>query len=141
GRPVDRRAQSGTYPLPRLPSLFIPPVRACERWHVTPGTWGSSKALTQILSFAPRMRNVVDTQPISSACRRPTALPSSTTKSIQPHLCSPIPSPPQRPLIALLHHYSARLRLHLCHLKLRVRVGLLRACASSAVRLPTRAAP
>src|SRR5262245_38666996 len=120
---------------------FMPPVRACERWHVTPGTWGSSKALTQILSLAPRRRNVVDTQPISSACRRPTALPSSTTKSIQPQLCLTIPSPPQPPLIARPPHCCARLRIYLRHLKLRVRVGLLRACASSAVRLPTRAAP
>src|SRR4030095_12274521 len=62
---------------------FIPPVRACERGHVAPGAWESSKALTQILSLAPRTRNVVETQPMSSACSHPTAPPRSTTQSIQ----------------------------------------------------------
>src|SRR5215216_4348260 len=66
---------------PNVP--FTPPVRAWERWHVTPGTFGSSKALTQILSFAPSIWNVVETQPMSSAWRPPTAPPSSTTTSIQ----------------------------------------------------------
>src|SRR5262249_15743165 len=75
--------------------------RACERWHVTPGTWGSSKALTQILSFAPRTRNVVDTQPMSSACSRPTAPLRSTTQSIQSHLYPCISCPPARLLRSL----------------------------------------
>src|SRR5262245_62195647 len=80
---------------------FIPPVRACERWQVTPGTFGSSKALTQILSFAPRMRNVVETQPMSSASRRPTTPPSSTTKTNPTLRSLRIPSPP--------HIYGQRL--------------------------------
>ena len=42
---------------PTLP--FTPPVRAWERYrHTTPGASGSSKALTQILSFAPRIETL-----------------------------------------------------------------------------------
>src|SRR2546428_11849969 len=65
----DRSSATPTVP-------FIPPVRAWERWHVTPGTLGSSKALTQILSLAPRTRNVVDTQPGPAVAfeQKPTAL-------------------------------------------------------------------
>src|SRR5262245_35339650 len=78
--------------IPTVP--FIPPVRAWERWQVTPGTFGSSKALTQILSFAPKMRNVVETQPISSAPRCPTTPPSSTTMTSPTPRSPRIPSPP-----------------------------------------------
>ena len=52
--------------IPTLP--FMPPVRACERWHATPGTSGSSKALTQILSFAPR--NACSASPDDDATMR-----------------------------------------------------------------------
>src|SRR5262249_29207547 len=54
---IEKRERSSA--TPKVP--LSPPVRACERWHVTPGTLGSSKALTQIWSFAPTMRNVVAT--------------------------------------------------------------------------------
>ena len=44
-----------------------PPVRAWLIWQATPGTFGSSNALTQTLSLRPSSRNVVLTQAISSA--------------------------------------------------------------------------
>ena len=59
---MENRDRSSATPIVPL----NPPVRACDRWHVTPGTLGSSKALTQILSSA-HTRQVVLTQPISSA--------------------------------------------------------------------------
>ncbi len=44
-----------------------PPLRACEMKQVTPGTLGSSKPLTQTLSFGESRLNVVLTQARSSA--------------------------------------------------------------------------
>src|SRR6266851_4871436 len=48
-----------------------PPLRACEMWQVTPGTFGSSKSLTQTLSFGDKRLNVVLMQPRSSALAVP----------------------------------------------------------------------
>src|SRR5262245_28395920 len=44
-----------------------PPLRAWEMWQTTPGTSGSSKSLTQTLSFGESRLKVVLMQPISSA--------------------------------------------------------------------------
>src|SRR6476659_9612978 len=44
-----------------------PPFRACEMKQVMPGTFSSSKLLTQTLSFGDRRLKVVLTQPTSSA--------------------------------------------------------------------------
>ena len=48
-----------------------PPVRAWLTWQATPGTFGSSKALMQTLSFLPMNRKVVLTQGKSSALVAP----------------------------------------------------------------------
>src|SRR5579872_4206456 len=56
-----------------------PPLRACEMWHATPGTLGSSKSLTHTLSLGESRLNVVLTQPSSSAFAAPHAATSSTT--------------------------------------------------------------
>src|SRR5579862_1235564 len=48
-----------------------PPLRACEMWQATPGTLGSSKSLTQTLSFGESRLKVVLTQPMSSARAEP----------------------------------------------------------------------
>src|ERR1700723_4375860 len=45
-----------------------PPFRACEMWHATPGTCGSSKTLTHTLSLGDNKLNVVLTQSRSVAC-------------------------------------------------------------------------
>src|SRR5215471_136840 len=119
---------------PNVP--FIPPVRACERWHVTPGTLGSSKALTQILSFAPQTRNVVETQPISAAWRQPTAPPSNATRTMPTHDCHRIASPPQHPLITLAPHLGTRLGVDLWYLKLVVPEKLLHPLDGHVATLP-----
>ena len=54
-----------------------PPLRACEMWQTTFGTCGSSKTLTQTLSFGDSRLNVVLTQSISAA----RAVPPSAQKS------------------------------------------------------------
>src|SRR6478672_8392977 len=50
-----------------------PPFRACEMKQVTPGTLGSSKSLTQTLSFGESRLKVVLTQDRSSAEATPIA--------------------------------------------------------------------
>src|SRR5690242_11786391 len=66
--PTCRQAmekREGSSARPRLP--LTPPVRAWLMWQATPDTLGSSKALMQTLSLAPRIRKVVLTQDRSSA--------------------------------------------------------------------------
>src|SRR5207237_10413896 len=53
-------------------------------WQATPGTLGSSKALTHTRSFAPRNRNVVLTQGKSSACAALAAITSAIAKPTAP---------------------------------------------------------
>src|SRR6478672_13609882 len=56
-----------------------PPLRACEMKHVTPGTLGSSKSLTQTLSLGDSRLKAVLTQARSSARATLDAASSSTT--------------------------------------------------------------
>src|SRR5437763_834009 len=60
---IEKRDGSSASPRPPL----MPPVRAWLIWHATPGTLGSSNALTHTRSFGPTKRNVVLTQGRSSA--------------------------------------------------------------------------
>src|SRR5947208_15233631 len=60
---IENRDGSSASPKPPL----TPPVRAWLIWQATPGTFGSSKALTQTRSFLPRNRKVVLTHGRSSA--------------------------------------------------------------------------
>ena len=67
-RPDSRQEMEnrlGSSARPREPPT--PPVRAWLIWQATPGTFGSSKALTQTWSFRPTRRKVVLTQDMSSA--------------------------------------------------------------------------
>src|ERR1700761_3789914 len=55
-----------------------PPLRACEMWQTTFGTCGSSKSLTQTLSFGDSRLKVVLIQPRSSACAVPSEHSNNT---------------------------------------------------------------
>src|SRR5215510_15486336 len=66
---IEKREGSSARPMVPL----RPPVRAWLMWHATPGTLGSSKALTQTRSFLPMRRNVVLTHARSSALAPPIA--------------------------------------------------------------------
>ena len=75
---IEKREGSSARPSPPL----MPPVRAWLTWHATPGTFGSSNALMQTLSFGPRKGNVVLRQARSSACAAAAAPSRPTTTSI-----------------------------------------------------------
>jgi hypothetical protein len=62
--------REGSSANPNVP--LRPPVLAWLMWQVTPGTLGSSNALTQTLSLAPTTRNVV-LRHVKSSARAPLA--------------------------------------------------------------------
>src|SRR5262249_13254349 len=84
---IEKCDGSSASPSPPL----MPPVRAWLIWHATPGTFGSSNALTHPRSFGPTKRNVVLTHgkssaraavltlanPKSAAARRPSLIKAS----------------------------------------------------------------
>src|SRR5438477_7838402 len=74
---IEKR--DGSSARPNVP--LTPPVRAWLMWQATPGTLGSSKALTHTRSFLPRNRNVVLTQGKSSARATAVALTIAKTRT------------------------------------------------------------
>src|SRR5205807_1228096 len=73
---IEKR--DGSSARPNVP--LTPPVRAWLMWQATPGTFGSSNALTHTRSFLPRNRNVVLTQGKSSARAALAAITSAVAK-------------------------------------------------------------